>query len=286
MPSSGTYAPDTSLPMLISAPPCFFRCGSAAREPFTRPQKLMSKRRRASSSLTSSRRAYRPRPASFTQVSMRPKCSIAARASCSTCWRSETSQVTAIASPPAAVIRLTMSLSVPSLRAASTTLAPFFAAVSAVAKPMPLEAPVITMTCSFKGFSLGLAMICSSVNVHPRGRKPRTNDKGPGIWESLGLRVRALSYGSREALISKKSRAPDRINQLIQQVDMTLLCRNELVLNQLGAGGVDVVDAFFVILQAMLFAFLEALQAGGVAEQVGGALRELRPRAPSARRIG
>ena len=45
MPSSGATASDTSLPMLISAPPCFLRCGRATSEPFTTPQKFVCIRR-------------------------------------------------------------------------------------------------------------------------------------------------------------------------------------------------------------------------------------------------
>src|SRR5438128_3460664 len=78
------------------------------------------------------------------------------------------------------------------------------------------------------------------------------------------------------------SRAPHRIDQLIQQADVPLLRRDELVLHQLGGAGIDVVDAFLVILQAVLFAFLEALEGRGVAEQVGSALGELGPGAPGA----
>ncbi len=39
-------------------------------------------------------------------------------------------------------------------RAASTSLAPRFAAMRAVASPMPEDAPVMTMTCSVTRFSL------------------------------------------------------------------------------------------------------------------------------------
>jgi hypothetical protein len=37
------------------------------------------------------------------------------------------------------------------LRAAMTMRAPRFAAMRAVVRPIPLEAPVITRTCSFNG---------------------------------------------------------------------------------------------------------------------------------------
>jgi hypothetical protein len=40
------------------------------------------------------------------------------------------------------------------LREASTSLAPFLAAALAVASPIPLEAPVITITCSLSDFNL------------------------------------------------------------------------------------------------------------------------------------
>jgi hypothetical protein len=52
------------------------------------------------------------------------------------------------------VISCTTWSSVSSLREASTTLAPRCAAVRAVARPMPLEAPVMTMTCWLSGLSL------------------------------------------------------------------------------------------------------------------------------------
>ncbi len=55
IPCSGTTASETSLPTLISAPPCL-RWGRAASEPLTTPQKLVSNNRRLSSSVTSSRR--------------------------------------------------------------------------------------------------------------------------------------------------------------------------------------------------------------------------------------
>ncbi len=78
---------------------------------------------------------------------MRPKRPTAAAAIRSTCARSPTSATTWMASPPAALMRSTMSPSVCSLREARTSLAPSLAAASAVARPMPLEAPVMTMTC-------------------------------------------------------------------------------------------------------------------------------------------
>ena len=46
----------TSLPTLMSAPPFFFKCGSAALQPLKTPQTFVSYRRLASSRLVSSNR--------------------------------------------------------------------------------------------------------------------------------------------------------------------------------------------------------------------------------------
>ena len=77
---------------------------------------------------------------------------MAASAICSTSPRLPTSASTAIASAPFCDRRAATSSSVSPLRAARTNFAPCSAAASAVAKPIPLEAPVMTMTCSLTGF--------------------------------------------------------------------------------------------------------------------------------------
>src|SRR3954462_15561453 len=51
------------------------------------------------------------------------------------------------------LISETIVASVDSLREASTSFAPCSAASSAAANPMPLEAPVMTMTCWSRGFN-------------------------------------------------------------------------------------------------------------------------------------
>jgi hypothetical protein len=88
----------------------------------------------------------------LNQVSMRPKLLIARSPIRSTSSALATSAATAIAEPPFAVISSTIPWSSASSRAASTTVAPRAAAIRAVARPMPLEAPVITITCSSSGF--------------------------------------------------------------------------------------------------------------------------------------
>ena len=97
-------------------------------------------------------------PALFTHVSMRPKRLTASWAASSIFCRSATSATTCNASPPSEAIRPASALSVSALRAIRTSLAPRRAACNAVVNPIPLEAPVMTITCSFRG--LCEAMVC------------------------------------------------------------------------------------------------------------------------------
>src|SRR5437763_7279772 len=93
---------------------------------------------------------------------MRPKWVIASTATRCMSSRLPTSAVTAMASQPFPCARRdAISFSVSVLRAARTSLAPWRAAASAVASPMPLDAPVITMTCSESGLCL-LSAMCGS----------------------------------------------------------------------------------------------------------------------------
>src|SRR4051812_25497067 len=75
--------------------------------------------------------------------------------------RLPTSAVTATASQPvlSCARRAAISFSVSVLRAASTSFGPARAAASAVARPMPLVAPVITITCWASGLCLGSAIV-------------------------------------------------------------------------------------------------------------------------------
>ena len=111
--------------------------------------------RRQSSSGTSQVSPKMEMPASFTQVSNRPNSRIAAAATCLTSSSLPTSQTTATARPPCPLISSARSRSAASLRAASTTAAPCAAAIRAVTSPMPLLAPVMTITCSARGFRVG-----------------------------------------------------------------------------------------------------------------------------------
>src|SRR5688572_19115659 len=88
---------------------------------------------------------------------MRPKWATARSATFCSCARLETSAGTATASPPLSRICSATSASVRSLRAVRTTRAPCDAADRAVASPIPLEAPVMTMTCLAMGLrSVGM----------------------------------------------------------------------------------------------------------------------------------
>jgi hypothetical protein len=108
--------------------------------------------RRASSRLIWTARPKTPTAAQLTQVSMPPNCSTATSTTCATAASSLTSAVMCAAWPPAAVTFRTNSASAASSRATATTSAPAAAAIRAAVRPMPLEAPVMTMTCWFNGF--------------------------------------------------------------------------------------------------------------------------------------
>src|SRR5215212_8282982 len=96
-----------------------------------------------------------------TQVSSLPYSSTARSATAFTRSYSEVSAGTEIASPPSAWISLTRESSPSSPRAETTTLAPLRANRRAVSRPMPLEAPIRTTTCSSIGLSCILIAPCS-----------------------------------------------------------------------------------------------------------------------------
>ena len=92
-------------------------------------------------------------PALLTHVSKRPKRATVSSAILCRSSRLATSATMWMASPPCSVISLTTCWSASSLRETSTTWAPSFAAWQAVTRPIPLEAPVITMICRCSGLS-------------------------------------------------------------------------------------------------------------------------------------
>ncbi len=65
----------------------------------------------------------------------------------------DTSATTALAVPPAWPISAASVASASPLRAASTTRAPRLAAMRAVTRPIPEEAPVMTTVCRFSALS-------------------------------------------------------------------------------------------------------------------------------------
>ena len=126
--------------------PCSPMMGSAACVQYRRPSRFTSIIRRHSlvsapitgpSSIT---------PALLTRMSRRPSSSFVRVTNAFACASSVTSVSIASARPPSPSMRLASS-SIRSLRrAASDTAAPARASVTAVASPMPDEAPVIAAT--------------------------------------------------------------------------------------------------------------------------------------------
>ena len=81
-------------------------------------------------------------PALLTRMCSLPHFSTTASTTCCTLSASVTSQAKTSAVPPAARIASTVSASLSALRATQATLAPAPARASAMARPMPREAPV------------------------------------------------------------------------------------------------------------------------------------------------
>ena len=103
-----------------------------------------------SSAFMRTARPSRVMAALFTRMSSLPNFSRAWRNPAFTCSASATSICTASASPPAAAISATTPASFSALRAAATTRAPACASASAVARPIPCDAPVTSATRSFR----------------------------------------------------------------------------------------------------------------------------------------
>src|SRR4051812_35467842 len=80
-----------------------------------------------------------------------------------------------------------------SFRAARTTCAPCLAAILAVTSPIPLDAPVMTTTCSPIGFSL------MSIARSSRTMTTRTGPSLPLMMQhAVGQRAEAVADAGRE----------------------------------------------------------------------------------------
>ena len=90
-------------------------------------------------------------------------------------------------------------------------------------------------------------------------------------------------WGKRCCYPQRRSVAGGRIEELVEEVDMAFLLGDELVLDKGLAGRVKLIDRIAIIFQAVLFAFLKALERSVVAEEVHGSLNGLGPCAPRAR---
>src|SRR3984957_21203932 len=109
----------------------------------------------------------------------------------------ETSARIAIASPPAVVIRRTVSSAPATLRSTTATLAPSRAKSTAVARPMPEPAPVMSATLFFSLMIARLyeshffeqAAITHRIALHTRARLGRSRDLRDRIDEADRIRM-------------------------------------------------------------------------------------------------
>src|SRR5215210_6540071 len=133
--------------MLTMCPPCCsFITAMAASVAYRSPRTFTSNIWRHWSERPFSILESSITPALFTRMSTRPSSSLACRTRACAASSSVTSHSTESALPPLPLIRSTSSESRSFRRAATTTDAPSAANASAVASPMPLDAPVITAT--------------------------------------------------------------------------------------------------------------------------------------------
>src|SRR6056297_1308368 len=133
-----------SLERLITTPPPSLSSSSAACVQWYVPVRLMSTIRFQPLGLMSSKFAMKEAPALLTSTSSPPNTSTVVSTSASTASRSVTSHSTATASPPVSrsLIRSATGSTLSSSREQITTSTPSAANRSAIAFPMPLDAPV------------------------------------------------------------------------------------------------------------------------------------------------
>ena len=139
-----------------------------------------------SDSLILNSRLSRSTPALLTRIVGAPSSAATARRRPRPGRSSETSQPTASALPPAAVIFSTVSLQAASSRSSTATARPSAASRTAVAAPMPRAAPVTTATrCSVVDMLVLLALGCGSHGAPRCGERPlstfsRRDARSPG----------------------------------------------------------------------------------------------------------
>src|SRR5581483_5099330 len=119
---------------------------SAAIAPYTPPRYVTSVTRRNSSGVMSSTGANTVAIALLTQISIGPNSRTMRSAASSSAEASATSALQTTASPPASSISRRVDSKPSSPRAINPTFAPRFANASAVARPTPAVAPVMTTT--------------------------------------------------------------------------------------------------------------------------------------------
>src|SRR4051794_38202756 len=123
--------------------------------------------------------------ASLTQTSMSPSSLVARSAAASTCAASATSVGMASARPPSSRTSRAAASRASSLRATSATASPRLANSRAVARPMPADAPVMTVTMPER---------------LPRMAAPRNALRRPEAFQPAALPVRRLErHAARRA---------------------------------------------------------------------------------------
>src|SRR3954453_8660820 len=145
------------------------------------------------------------RPAFATSTSSLPYRSLRVSPSRSMPSESVRSSGTSVAEPPACLMASSSSSSPPTVRAIATTCAPAFASASAVAWPMPRDAPVTSAMRSARGF----------IRPHPEGRCEAPRLEGwPNtmVLRDAALRAAPQHEGlQRSTRLGKQRQLPRRV---------------------------------------------------------------------------
>src|ERR1700722_5814432 len=145
--------------LIITPPPCFIMCGIAYLHPKNTPFRHTSTTQSHSSSLVSTTVLGTKTPALLNRISRRPNPRTVSSTMRSTSAATRTSTETDFATPPAFSISAAVLLADSDRTSATITFAPSRANRSALARPIPEPAPVISATLSL-----------SSMMVHLRRR--------------------------------------------------------------------------------------------------------------------